>query len=482
MKLNIIKKIAFSSLLAVFFSGCVNDHSDITMNPETTEEPAAVEFTVPLNGFSFTAGTKADQSSTYQEGWISNMYLIIIKEKDSEGKDVNTFNIVELDTSGYNPQVGEDKKYNKFYVNLYPGTYRFYLLANFDRYLNRFTHVSDILSEKELKDVVLNFTADMPLLPSHLPMAAEPLNFSYNYSTIQTVKDENGEDTEVEIFETEQQDKTNGRVKIVSGSAGKKNHIYATLQFLCSKVRYTILYDNTVGGFSEKFGNSSIRFIINQSTDRPTARNIRRQTRFFPGLTPLPENVDQANFYIMPPGVINDDAENRATWTLEINRYEFKGADYPTSPNDNLTIWPENLASWKESRQRAWQGIVYLPENNPKEDLDFADKLNDVTILRFPYVIEKYKGPDGTYQDADLSALGNLSYKEIKLFGNAKETHYDYNNELSSSDASKGLKRGYAYDVVAKVVNPDEGDLEMFVQVSATSQNWVFHDNGNQVW
>lgn len=490
--MNILKYI-YIGLFLIVMTACVNDD---TIKPDVTDDYQAptVSQTMPENFtgmvltvptskcFSDGKGTRATDADRSKEGWLTNLYLIAIADGIGE-EESNGFNVIELNTSGTNPQVNEGE--TLFYVNLYPGhSYRFYLLANFDRYLSRFESVSDATNEKEVKNTILNFSSTRQLEPAHLPMACMPADF---YCT----GDPRFQGGVLTIPE-----------KVDNTTSIDPVHIYADLKFLCAKVRYTILYNNQVGGFSEMFGNNSIRFVVNQNNAYPTASYIRRQTRLF--LDQSSEKYDVENFYIT-----DDDTNtgNITTWNLTLSRYQFpvkkdasgnelkdaKGnpvynEDYPLSANDMLEEWPNdrNLNTWKEAHQRAWQGVIYLPENNPVAETGITKLPDQRTVLRFPFVMEKYKGEDGNYVDADFSKADG--YKEILLFDKNSQTHYpgkdDYNDPEYGNETKPGdhwLARGYFYDVVAKVVNPDPDDLEMFIQVYVSDQPWVYHEN-TQIW
>lgn len=482
MKLN-IKALKHLPLVAAFLclpllESC-KDSSDLPDNPQhESGELIEVSLNVNIsNSFGVYNGTRADQNSDeYQEGWMSNLYLIAIRDENDKYNTASSFNVFELDTSGYDPQVGTGE--SKFYVNLYSGTYRFYLIANYDRYLERFTHISGLQSEDEVKDLVLNFTPAMPLLPSHLPMVCEPKGFSGNEFNTgnETPNNDNNKFvlTPPNTLEDDQIEK-------------RSIEINASLEFVCSKVRYTILYDNTPGGISERFGNNSIRFIINQSSDRPKAYNIRKQTRL---------HTDRW------PAIFTGKAEDLfldGNWILNLNRYVYpeNGINYPASSKDVLTPWTDqpNLSAWKASRQRAWQGVVYLPENDKNvendinQDLTLPDSdkkianIDKFTILSFPYVLERYKGEDGKYEDAVINDNSDFPEKVFSLFGNPDEVHYgpDYTGKPITDNYSEGLKRGYFYDVVALLKNIEEDRLDMYIQVYVSSQPWIYHES-EQVW
>lgn len=412
------------------------------------ENFTGIILTVPPISF---AGESTRAEEVSQEGWMSNLYLIAIGL--NEDGTTRSFNVYDLDTSGTNPQIGDQG--TPFYINLYPGKYKFYVLANLDRYLKRFTSVIGFQSEAEIDDMVLNFTPSLPIVPSHLPMACRPTGIK-DYSN---------------------QPFSEGVVTVVEHNP---IHLYADMEFLCSKIRYTILYNNVHGGCSERFGNSSIRFIVNQSTDRPRADYIRKQTLF--NLNSISDVFDRESYFL------TDASGNEASWILDLRRYEFPmkndgstpEENYPLRASDKLTLWDNDadFSRWKASHQRAWQGVVYLPENNSKEDgIRYTE-------LIFPYVIEKYKGEDGNYEDADMSNPDNIKEKKITLFdGNVNEMHYGETNGAyntgATNDYPHGLVRGWMYDVVAKVVNPD--NLEMFIQVYVGQADWVYHED-TQTW
>lgn len=506
MKQEIIKYLA-CLFVAFGIVSCNNEPKPLKVLDEDPSQLTELGISVPMITFSGDVTSRANESSSNvdQDGWMSNLYLAAIKTAqvtvNEDGKyefqelpEANQpFNIYELDTSGYNPQVGVDKKPSVFYINLYPGKYKFYLIANFDRYLARFSYVADVLSEDELKDLVLNFSTDIALRPSHLPMAAFPEDFS----------GDNFENNIVTIFP--KNSGSNGS----SSDAGRLT-INANLHFLCSKVRYTILYNNTPGGCSERFGNNSIRFIVNQTSDRPKVKNVRRQVRVF--TEKLSSRFTPDDLYIS--NVPKDsEAYPDGYWTLDLGRYEFpeNGENYPESASDNLIPWTDspNLAKWKSSHQRVWQGVVYLPENDLKTEKSSLEGLlsnynsntsdgeklklsglDKYTTLVFPYVIEKYNDGNGNYQDAVINEDTMFDEKTFSLFNDESQIHYgsssnypddpNYDNKLENG-YSEGLKRGFFYDVVAKVVNPNE-EPELFIQVFIGDHPWLYHNNGKQEW
>ena len=454
-----------SLCFAACLSACSNDSGDNISQPEySPEDLVSVELSVPYVSFDGKS-SRAESSAYIQEGWLSNAYLVVVKYSGNESVG---FNIYELDTTGYNPLVGEDKAPSNFYINLYPGTYKFYLLANFDRYLSRFSHISNVKSEEELQSIVLNFDSSMPLVPAHLPMACFPEGFSLAPGA--TGITQVGDKFTISSKSNPSEGGSTSTGNNGSSTTPTRNIIInATLKFQCAKVRYTILFNNTVGGMSEQFGNNSIRFIVNQTTDRPKANNIRGQ------LALIPEKgvLDEEKNYL------------EGNWTLDLSRYKFPtingvpNEDYPLSSSDQLEPWEDqpNLVQWKKSQSRAWQGIVYLPENNNLE------KFDRYTTLSFPYVLEKYKGEDGNYEDYVFQENEVLPEKEFSLFGNVDDIHYAGDYKSEGTKGTHGLQRGFFYDVVAKVKNVNSDRLEMFIQLFVGDHPWIYHKNEEgQIW
>lgn len=449
--------IIFLIALMPFFSSCIND--DVTFSEEKIPEGMTqISFILPdYEGNAAQFGTRA--FNTAEEGYMSNLYVVAIKY---ENWDVSTgFDEITDDSGNKSPivytfalnpvgikfEVGE-KNYKLFNIALYPGKYKFGLVANVDLYLKRQKKISDFTKEEDLENIVLNFSEDTPLAPLHLPMACLPWEIQWSD------KDHKKQKTKEEDY-------------LVPVLKGNETQIYADMQFLCSKVRYTILFDRD--GISSAFGNTWIRFNVDD-TNRPTATNIRKQTKLVE--TSTGAEVDQVNYFVSH---LDDDSE-KGWWSMSIDRFKWSEEEvdnYPKKPTSELDPWTGTTDDWIRQRQKVWQGVVYLPENDGDKYYTSEEDENGEaqniehqiakTILRFPFHTKANDLDDTPWVESPTP-------KEIILFGNDREEKYeglDNSGEYSNSFGEyEGLKRNYFYDVVAKVKNPDQDmDIRIFISI-----------------
>ena len=237
------------------------------------------------NGYS---KTRADFPSTIAENQIKDLYVVIFNA-------YNVRSIFPLSQAIGSP-TDTGMAYNILVAN---GNYTIYVLANLDTYISG--GVNSLTTKYSIENSTLNFSGQtnrQVLEPGKLPMAwmIEDINISNNNVTLN-----------------------------------------AELKFICSKVRYTLLFDRT--DFSEGFLNAEMDFKL------PSLQNIPNESRLFSSLN----NV----------GV-------RALNPVDLNpvRYPDFGSEYL----DGLKTGPEDLPiltegeTWAPSK-RSWQGILYLPEN-----------------------------------------------------------------------------------------------------------------------
>ena len=316
-------------------------------------------------------GTRDSGSITFaDETTINNLRLLIFDEnKNLERNEL-------LTESGKN----SNSEWNAYVINdLKEGNYYFYVFANIDSYLD----VSGFKTISEVEDAVLNFADNIKpengLQHDNLPMAC---------LSTQIIKGKQGETSET------------GLIDVTSDS-----EIYAVLNFLCSKVRYTLLVDSSEGGFSEDFAGSNIEFkapyIENIATKTPVSseKTINDLEHFNPETT----------FHL-----------TKTEYPEENSRY--LGADGAQRDAD---LKPIESFSENENR-KAWQGIVYLPENLSEDNH---------TKLIFP-----------------CEGIGTASSYEFDLYKDIK---------------NHGLKRHIQYDVICKLVNLENG-LSCSIEVD----NW----------
>ena len=253
-----------------------------------------------------------------------------------------------------------------YVINLPEDNYRCYVLANINEYIDGNVENS-LQTEDKVKELILNF-ADIVkennniLLPGNLPMAC-------------LASEING----------------GNQVKLGSNQSAT---VTAYLKFLCSKVRYTILYD---GIENEDKANE-----IGWEFNTPFANNLRMETALTSerrASNDVHEKMENLQLY-------------KANYPKEENSpyFNIKNQMEPPAPLDKK----DDNDNWTDSDyQRAWQGVVYLPENLKENDTDFKE-----TSISFP-----------------ASNRGLKKEKTFKLI----------------PGASSGIERGKMYDVVAKL-------------------------------
>lgn len=359
-----------------------------------------------------------------------------------------SLNSVGEDFQLVNTETSED--YHEFNMALYPGMYRFGVIANADLYTWRANKITDFKNETDLRNLVLYFSEDTPLTPMHLPMVCNPEEIKYSIE-IEGTSDNNGNSHFTDKTLVDQT--FNSMVPICKKLSTR---VYATMKFMVSKVRYTILFDKEEGGISEAFGSSWIRFNVDD-TQKPYATNIRRYTRLFYDGDAEVKGEGGADALLIKNG-----EGKEGKWTMSIDRYKWsdEGDDYPLFPTSELTLWDQGTDAWIKSKKKVWQGIVYLPENR---ETDAGDEVLKRTVLNFPYHTR--------VNDLDETPeLQSDEPKRIVLFGNPLETSYEGVDDEGYIHQESGttftLERNYFYDVVAKVVNPETKDLIIKVFVS----------------
>ena len=224
------------------------------------------------------------------EGSIKTLWLLAYNTDNSD------YNVIrQLQSSG---QLTHE--YSEYRIEFKPGKYRIYVVANLDQYIA--TNISASTEESYLENLILNFSPDkLPNTTDGLPMACLPAEVD-------------GADTD----------------GIITVEAGKTKTIQTDLTFLCAKVRYTILFDNSEGGFSrEAFGASTVTF------------NSASLTGVIPS-TPLTGAVNA------PDGA------------FKVDPIDLKAVN---DSKDLSDLAAPGFTPSATGAQRAWQGTMYLPEN-----------------------------------------------------------------------------------------------------------------------
>ncbi|MCH5225158.1 MAG: hypothetical protein J1D77_04125 [Muribaculaceae bacterium] len=431
MKLKSYIKFFIGSLIAFGLQSCADDlHLKVDNSEEDftgitlliPDVESAAEFgATRTDGY---ANTRAYDKSL--EGTFNTLYIAAVKKE-------TTTPIVFLKAQSD----GKEGEYDKYSIKLEPGYYKFYVVSNLNRYLidesgNSITFSAAASDEETIRRLILNFRADRPLEPGFLPMACmnEDLKIKNNKEEAGTINGAN----------------------YINISEGAKKYIYADLKYLCSKVRYTILFDHSKTEFND---GDYIDFHRHMAQEAPYVTNLRHQTainigNIFPG-TPDLKFIPKSS---------DDDAPS-ASWPLFLDRYVYPSDfDFYANNNsdENIKNALENLQQWKEEsdgswtgskflKKRVWQGVTYLPENLLEDN---------PTLLKFPYSFNGSKGGD--------------SPREIKL--------KDFN--LKTSDVKEpGIRRSMMYDVYALVKKPEAADMVVNVLVEDWNlQNLVYQLHG----
>ncbi|MDE6792256.1 MAG: hypothetical protein K2J48_04150 [Muribaculaceae bacterium] len=305
------------------------------------------------------------------EGKLTDLWLIAF---DNDGNFFKSDNILEnLSPVKFKNETGH-KTYN--ITDWFQGAdggaiYKLYLVANLGAYTSG-TAWQTPAKESDLMQTVLNFrNGETAYLLNHsnvkengLPMAC--LN------------------EEVSVKATGASAEVGKGLTVVPGGNAL---ITGNLKFLCSKVRYTLLFDNGDAGFShDVFGTSAL-------------------------------NLNSASVTGVCDGSQTVSIDSRSpSGTFTLSSVALNKVEYPDNPttypsdeqkNTNLTVTTTQTGS-----KRAWQGVVYLPANTVE---------TKPTTLNFT---------------GDIDGKGKVSYT-IPLVPNGSSV--------------KALKAGKFYDIAARV-------------------------------
>lgn len=206
------------------------------------------------------------------------------------------------------------------------GGYHIYVLANMEDYTD--IDADDVTAdfpEEDLRNLVLNFNTTKYLEYGNLPMACLNTEMQYGAQGAPTNKvGDNG------IFNVSK----------------NQNEVFADLTFLCAKVRYTILFnkedsDNT-------FSNAP------DFSETVTAKPVMSSTKLIGDKSTASANPLELSNLTLSKVLYPEDANSQYFKPNKTDSYE-----------QDLTVIDGNtVRDWENpTTQRAWQGIVYLPEN-----------------------------------------------------------------------------------------------------------------------
>lgn len=364
--------------------------------------------------------TRADEyqnTRAYDQSRETNFNTLYIVAT-ADGGEIKIFHKSQPD--------GLEDGYRKYNISLNPGSYKFYIVSNLNRYLfqqdgDHSTFPQSVSTEDDIRNLIINFTTSIPLEPGFLPMACMH------------------EDIRVDKADANPLGPY-GRVVI---EQDKSKKIYADMHYLCAKVRYTILFDRSQ---APDFGpNDLIDFYRNTSTVAvPYVSNLRHSTAIADGVIEEPEK-----------DYITENSGTVSNWPLFLDRYVYPVMEngknlYTLNPEEDAELLRttfNNLTpfsgTWADNKdKRAWQGVTYLPENLLESNEENEDLY---TFLNFPYSFNNSQGAN--------------SPRKITL-------NWEHQKSDNASDGKEyGIKRAKSYDVYAIVKSPDEADMIVNVDI-----------------
>ena len=360
MKLNIkyisaLFGIAFAGLT---FTGCSDE---VAVNNNGIDGLDGIVLSIPNTDVADFEMSRATSNPVAKEGNLDDLYLLVFKKT---GNDSYTRVVCEDIKNAQAINSSLNSAYKNYKLNLEAGSYKFYLLGNLSHYAGSASYAQGLSSISDIENLNLQFDGLIPA--GQLPMASlSAVKLSESATAVPG--------TEITISA---EDIKNGK------------QIYVDLSFLCSKLRYTILFDKD--SFSSTFGKNVATF-----NDNVTFSNIVNTTPLASPLTTW------------------DGAYVSGIKTSALNPREYQ-ASYPAKDGSSADLTGD-ASSW--GNQRAWQGVAYIPENtNPDGDLK--------TVM--------------TLKGAAQNVSGQSVYDIEKSV------------ELLPGEAS-GLERGQMYDLVFNV-------------------------------
>ena len=214
------------SLAALLLLAACTDDADVYNNPASSEGNLCVYVPVTREGDAITSSLSSSNptyNASVEECQINDLHLYAFPV-GSEG----TFLSQELPTPQANEMINE--KVARYQLQIKPGTYHVYVVANMENALNGTT----INTEDDLKKVVLSYSTSMskPGMPvaGKIPMIYEP-------------KEADGTTTNVIIKKKDTTPKT----------------VAANLRFTCVKVCLNLVYDPNAPGVSSALQTNGLQ-------------------------------------------------------------------------------------------------------------------------------------------------------------------------------------------------------------------------------
>lgn len=354
---------AILALLSIW--SCSDDFS--SPEPVNDGDMATLSLIIPHPHMN---ASRADNSSLgnigsleSDEGKINSLWILAYAA-DENSDDI----ITRLTPDG--DKLTED--YSSYMVKIPAGKYNVYTVANVDG-------IDKNTTEDRLKSLVLAYSEEtIPNPAKGLPMVCT-------------------EEMNIEIAPAETKE------------------LFIDLTFLCVKLRYTILFDNSEDGFSKNaFGDNPIK-ITGVHAENISDRNA---------LLSYDVPTDAGSFNLdMIPGY-------HCQYPADINR--FLDLNWNTVKDSDPSA--NNLAAIEESElnpnKRAYQGIVYLPENRNTEK---------PTTLIFDAVADNGNSFQYTVELPPVSDNAVFPDKDSD------------NKYVDDPHKDRMLQRGHFYDIIGRI-------------------------------
>lgn len=403
-----IRKLTYTvlSFLLVFLTGCSYDEP---FYPERGNDGANLTVMVPSvalaresgktrgDGMSTRAGNATASSELLEkEATMTKLYLAAFYTP--EGSSTRKHFFYEL-----TPEMGVavDGIYRSFSFNVEEGDYTLYLMANLEPGETLKANLSnseygDVTSlENEVRDLQKSYSSgSMPALPVNndpskpgLPMAGK---------------------------------------KVVSVTKGASTEAIIPLEFLCAKVRLTLIHEDSLG-------------LTGGHVTQLSASNLYSPSNFFEG-----GRGAQYTGSGSPFNITGDAAAVSGHFELTSN---IKGKDiatlagtYSSSSADPIENLGSAITDFSDCKENVYQGVIYLPESPEITDISKSTKVNATFSTN----------ADGT---------GTKTY----AFAIGCNKDSDAINPNESATTNSRVKRGHFYDIVARLKG---GDIEVYYSVT----------------
>ena len=323
-----------SLLISMSLGSCISDNFGECDDLIDKDDATSLTIYIPNGNAEYVSRSGESDG----ENTINNLYFLAFPDgADTEG-DTGKIKIQKLlgDDTDLNFNESTNNYRSVTVTGLQKGLYNVYILANMDGYVDAGIYPSvealfkTFISSTQVEELVLNF-ADATtnkynsanyLSESNLPMACLSNQVKTGIEESSLV--------------------SSGKFAF----SKENNELYADLNILCAKVRYTVLFDNTPESdkaFSKDFYSQNVDF-----KEIAFADNVPSQIQI--------NRTPQTDYYIREG----------------ITGLPFKKVKYPDDSSsllgsDAITYEPdlstEEEDLWEtDANQRAWQGTFYFPQ------------------------------------------------------------------------------------------------------------------------